>query len=63
MEDVLSSMEKAGIQQAIVTNKRQDYATEVCELFGLDDYCASIIGVDNENKLTKAELIKKCLEV
>ena len=63
VEDVLSSLDEAGIQQAIATNKRQDYATEICELFGLDDYCAPIIGADNENKLTKADIIKKCLEV
>lgn len=63
VEEVLSSLDKAGIQQAIATNKRQDYATEICELFGLDDYCAPIIGADNGDKLTKADLIKKCLEV
>ena len=62
MEDVLSSLDKAGIQQAIATNKRQDYATEICEHFGIDDYCDPIIGADNENKLTKVDLIKKCLE-
>lgn len=62
VEDVLSSLDKAGIQQAIATNKRQDYATEICEHFGIDDYCDPIIGADNENKLTKADLIKKCLE-
>ena len=62
VEEVLSSLDEAGIQQAIATNKRQDYATEICELFGLDDYCAPIIGADNENKLTKADIIKKCLE-
>ncbi len=62
VEDVLSSLDKAGIQQAIATNKRQDYATEICEHFGLDTYCSPIIGADNENKLTKADLIKKCLK-
>lgn len=63
VEEVLSSLDKAGIQQAIATNKRQDYATEICEHFGLDEYCSPIVGADNENKLTKADLIKKCLEV
>ena len=62
VEDMLSSLDKAGIQQAIATNKRQDYATEICELFGLDDYRSPIIGANNENKLTKTDLIKKCLE-
>ena len=62
VEDVLSSLDEAGIQQAIATNKRQDYASEICKHFGLDDYCDPIIGADNENKLTKADLIKECLE-
>ena len=62
VEDVLSDLYKAGIQQAIATNKRQDYATEICKHFGIDDYCDPIVGADNENKLTKADLIKKCLE-
>ena len=62
VEDVLSGLDKAGIQQAIATNKRQDYATAICKHFGLADYCAPIIGADNGNKLTKADLIKKCLE-
>lgn len=62
VEDVLSSLGEAGIQQAIATNKRQDYATEICKHFGIDDYCAPIIGADDENKLTKADLIKECLE-
>ena len=62
VEEVLSSLDKAGIQQAIATNKRQDYATAICEHFGLADYCDPIIGTDNENKLTKADLIRKCLE-
>ena len=62
VEDVLSGLDKAGIQQAIATNKRQDYATEICKHFGIDDYCDPIVGADNENKLTKADLIKKCLE-
>ena len=62
VEDVLSSLDEAGIQQAIATNKRQDYATEICRHFGLDGYCDPIIGADNKNKLIKADLIRKCLE-
>lgn len=62
IKDILEHLQKEGIQQAIATYKRQDYATEICEHFGLDDYCSPIVGADSENKLTKADLINKCLE-
>lgn len=60
--DVMESLRARGVKQAIATNKRQDYATEICEHFGFDKYCFPIIGADNDNKLTKADLIKKCLQ-
>lgn len=60
--DVMEFLKKNNIEQAIATNKRQDYATEICQHFGFDKYCFPIVGADNENKLTKADLIKKCLE-
>ena len=60
--DVMDHLQKNNIKQAIATNKRQDYATEICQHFGFDKYCFPIVGADNENKLTKADLIKKCLE-
>ena len=60
--DVMEYLQKNNVKQAIATNKRQDYATEICRHFGFDKYCFPIIGADNENKLTKADLIIKCLE-
>lgn len=60
--DVMEFLRARGVKQAIATNKRQDYATEICEHFGFDKYCFPIVGADNENKLTKADLIRKCLQ-
>ena len=62
--DLLSVLEKLsgiGYKQAVATNKRQDYAVDICRHFGIDKYCRPIYGADNFNKLSKAELIKKCL--
>lgn len=60
--DVMESLRMRGVKQAIATNKRQDYATEICEHFGFDKYCFPIVGADNDNKLTKADLIQRCLQ-
>ncbi len=60
--DVMESLRARGVKQAIATNKRQDYATEICEHFGFDKYCFPIVGADNDNKLTKADLIKQCMQ-
>lgn len=62
ISDVMDTLQKRCVKQAIATMKRQDYATEICEHFGFDKYCFPIIGADNDNKLTKADLIKRCLQ-
>ncbi len=59
---VLEALKAAGIRQAIATNKRQDYATDICVHFGIDRYCSPIYGADNDNRLTKADLIRRCLD-
>lgn len=59
---VLESFSKMGYKQAVATNKRQDYAVDICKHFGIDKYCQPIYGADNFNKLSKAELIKNCLK-
>ncbi len=62
MLSILENLSKRGYKQAVATNKRQDYAVDICKHFGLDKYCQPIYGADNFNKLSKAELIKKCLK-
>lgn len=58
---VLEKLSKIGYKQAVATNKRQDYAVDICKHFGIDKYCQPIYGADNFNKLSKADLIKNCL--
>lgn len=51
----------AGIKQAVATNKRQDYAVDICKYFGIDHYCSPIMGTDNTSSLGKSDLIIRCL--
>lgn len=61
VQDVLERLKSSGIKQGVATNKRDDYALLICQHFNIDAFCSSIHGADNENKLTKADLIKMCL--
>lgn len=58
---ILENLKKADIHQAIATNKREDYAIDIIKHFGLDKYFDTIHGADNNNKLTKKDLINKCI--
>ena len=59
--NVLQRIKSLGIKQAVATNKRQDYATDICRHFGIDKFCEPILGPDNVTSKTKAELIKDCI--
>lgn len=61
VEEVMSTIQESGLKQAIATFKREDYALNICRYFQFDRYCKPIFGADNENKLTKADIIAKCL--
>lgn len=61
--DTLRQLKYAGILQAVATNKRQDYAVEICELFGITPYCSPILGPNNTSTKTKADLIRQCVRV
>ncbi len=59
--EVLKICQQSGIKQSVATNKRQDCAVKICAHFGIDTYCRPICGGDRYNTLSKADLIKKCL--
>ena len=61
--DIMEFLYKSTVKQAIATNKRQDYATDICKYFNFDKFCFPILGTDKFSKTTKAELIVKCLEI
>lgn len=60
--DVMNYLRENNVKQAIATNKRQDYATQICVHFGFDQYCYPIYGTDRDGRLTKDKLIQACLE-
>ena len=59
--EVLQYIQSKGIKQAIATNKRQDYAIDICKHFGIDKFCKPILGPNNITSKTKADLIKDCI--
>lgn len=59
--DVLATLKNLGIQLAIATYKRYDYAEKVIKYFGLDKYCNPCIGSDSDTKATKTAIIRACI--
>lgn len=59
--DVLSHFKNQGIAQAIATNKRHDYAYDVCHHFGITHYCDPIIGSDGAFGTNKYHILERCL--
>ncbi|MDE6594310.1 MAG: HAD hydrolase-like protein [Oscillospiraceae bacterium] len=49
------------IKIAVATYKRQDYAQRILREFGFDRFTDIMNGADNENKLSKRDIIKKCI--
>lgn len=47
---------------AVATYKRQDYAESILEHFNFTRYSNIVFGADHENRLTKKEIIIKCLD-
>lgn len=47
-------------KMGVATYKREDYATTLLEHFKIAEYCNVIHGADNENKLTKCDIVNKC---
>lgn len=60
--DMMHRLQEAGLKQAIATYKREDYAVDIVTHFGLMDYADIAHGADNFNKLTKADIIRKCID-
>lgn len=59
---MLEQLHKQGIKIGVATYKREDYALDILNHFGIVQYCDVIYGADNENKLTKADIINFCCE-
>ena len=60
--DILEYLKCRQILQAIATNKREDYAIDLMKHFGLDKYFDTICGADNDNRLTKTDILQSCIK-
>ncbi len=51
-----------GYTLGVATYKREDYAIRLLHHFGFDKYMNIMCGADNENKLKKKDIVKKCID-
>ena len=59
---VFETLKKNDVKLAVATYKRQDYAIRLLKHFGFDKYTSILYGADNENKLKKKDIMKKCAD-
>lgn len=59
--ELLASLRQNGKHIGVATYKREDYAIDILCHFGFDKYCASMRGADNNNQLTKSDIIRLCI--
>ena len=60
--DTLEELKENGINVAIATYKRQDYAWRIMDHFGFNKYTTNIWGSDFEGKLKKEDIIHLALQ-
>lgn len=61
IHELLEKIKKNNLRIGVATYKREDYAKTLLEHFDIAPFCDTICGADNENKLTKTDIIMKCL--
>ncbi len=59
---VLEEIRKRGMESAIATYKREDYAITLLKHFGFDQYTSVMYGADHENKRKKKDIIRMCMD-
>lgn len=59
--ECFDSLESNGIKTAIATYKRDDYAQRIMKHFHFDDHTKIIHGADDNNKLSKSDIIEICI--
>ena len=57
----LSEIKKRGLSIGVATYKREDYAISILDYFGITQFCKSVHGADNFNRLTKADIVNTCI--
>jgi len=61
MLDVLAELHAGGIKIGVATYKREDYAITLLHHFGIAEFCASMHGADNFNRLKKSDIVELCI--
>lgn len=59
--EMLGNLRDLGIKIGVATYKREDYAISILEHFGISNFCYTMHGADNNNKLSKADIINICM--
>lgn len=59
--EILCYLKSKKYKLGVATYKREDYAISLMQHFGLDKYFDSVCGADNENKLSKMDILKNCI--
>ena len=59
--ELLEFLNKKGYKTGVATYKRQDLSERLLKYLDLDKYFDVICGADSENKLTKADIMKNCI--
>lgn len=59
---LLDYLWERNIKIGVATYKREDYALTLLRYLGIASYCEVIHGADNENKLTKTDIVNLCCE-
>ena len=60
--ELCDALKKNGFQLAVATNKPNVFSEQILRHFGFDRYITVIHGADMEGKLSKADLIRRCVE-
>ena len=61
MAETLTALKKRGKLIAVATLKKEDFANKMLEHLGLSQYFNVIAGMDTNDKLSKADIIRKVL--
>ncbi len=56
--ELLEELRFRHIKIGVATYKREDYALEILRHFHISDYCNAMCGADNNNQLTKSDIIR-----
>ena len=59
--ELLKALKDQGFLVGVATLKREDYAHTILEHFGIAKLCDLICGSDFESRMTKTDVLRKCL--